>query len=92
MLSNEWISLLAYIAVFVGVFYFFIIAPRKQQDKKHKSLLETLQKGDKVVTIGGIKGEIAKIREETVLLKINDTVQMEMLKKAIAYKAGEEPK
>ncbi len=92
MLSNEWVSLLAYIAVFVGVFYFFIIAPRKQQDKKHKSLLETLQKGDKVVTIGGIKGEIAKIKEETILLKINDTVQMEMLKKAIAYKAGEEPK
>ncbi len=92
MLSSEWVTLLAYVAIFIGVFYFFIILPRKQQDKKHRSLLETLQKGDKVVTIGGIKGEIARIKDDSVFLKINDTTQMEMLKKAVAYRAGEEPK
>ncbi|KUG04124.1 preprotein translocase subunit yajc [hydrocarbon metagenome] len=92
MLSNEWIMMLGYLVVLVGVFYLFVLMPRKQQEKRHQNMLEELQKGDKVTTIGGIKGEIAKIKDDTVLLKINDTVQMEMLKKAIAYKAGEEPK
>ncbi len=92
MLSNEWIMMLGYFVVLIGVFYMFVIMPRKQQEKKHKNLLEALQKGDKVVTIGGIKGEIARVKDDTVLLKINDTVQIEMLKKAIAYRAGEEPK
>lgn len=92
MLSTEWITMIAYFGVLVAVFYIFIIKPRKQQEKKHKDLLEEIQKGDKVVTIGGIKGEIARVKEDTVTLKISDTVQMEVLKKAIAYKDGEEPK
>ncbi len=92
MLSTEWITMIAYLGVLVAVFYIFIIKPRKQQEKKHKDLLEEIQKGDKVVTIGGIKGEIARVKEDTVTLKISDTVQMEILKKAIAYKDGEEPK
>ena len=52
---NEWLSLIAYFAVFIGIFYFLIIMPRKKQEKKHNSLLEALQRGDKVITIGGIK-------------------------------------
>jgi preprotein translocase subunit YajC len=87
---NEWLSLIAYFAVFIGIFYFLIIMPRKKQEKKHNSLLEALQRGDKVITIGGIKGEITRIKDDTVSLR--ETMQIELLKKAIAYKEGEEPK
>ncbi len=90
-MSSEWVTMIAYFAVLVGVFYFLIIAPRKKQEKKHKDLLEVLQRGDRVVTIGGIKGEIARVKDDSVLLKVSDTVQIEMLKKAIAFKVGEEP-
>ncbi|NLO20841.1 MAG: preprotein translocase subunit YajC [Syntrophomonadaceae bacterium] len=89
---NEWLSLIAYFAVFIGIFYFLIIMPRKKQEKQHNSLLEALQRGDKVITIGGIKGEITRIKDDAVSLKVNETVQIEVLKKAIAYKEGEEPK
>ena len=89
---NEWLSLIAYFAVFIGIFYFLIIMPRKKQEKKHNSVLEALQRGDKVITIGGIKGEITRIKDDTVFLKVNETMQIELLKKAIAYKEGEEPK
>ncbi|MGI6420836.1 MAG: preprotein translocase subunit YajC [Syntrophomonadaceae bacterium] len=89
---NEWLSLVAYFAVFIGIFYFLIIMPRKKQEKKHNSLLEALQRGDKVITIGGIKGEITRIKDDTVSLRVNETMQIELLKKAIAYKEGEEPK
>jgi len=91
-MSNEWITLVVYFGIFALVFYLFIIMPRKQQEKKHIKLVDEMSRGDKIVTIGGIKGEIYRIKDETVILKINDDTQMEILKKAIGYKVGEEPK
>jgi preprotein translocase subunit YajC len=64
--------------------------PRKKQEKKHQELVEALKRGDKVITIGGIKGEISKVKEETVMLKVGENTEIEMLKKAIAYKDGEQ--
>jgi len=64
--------------------------PRKKQDKKHQDMVSSLKRGEKVVTIGGMKGEIAKVKENTVMLRVSDGVEIEMLKKAIAYKDGEE--
>jgi preprotein translocase subunit YajC len=64
--------------------------PRKKQEKKHQELVEALKRGDKVITIGGIKGEISKVKEETVMLKVSENTEIEMLKKAIAYKDGEQ--
>lgn len=83
---NEWIIFIGYMVVFAAIFYFFIIQPRKQQEKKHKSLMESLARGDKIVTIGGIKAEIAKIKEDSVVIKINENTQMEILKSAVSYK------
>ncbi len=90
--AQSWLSVAIYLGIFIAIFYFFIIAPRKKQEKKHNSLLEALQRGDKVITIGGIKGEITRIKDDTVSLRVNETMQIELLKKAIAYKEGEEPK
>ena len=78
-MSNEWTTLVVYFAMFAVVFYLFIVMPRKQQEKKHKNLVDNMSKGDKIVTIGGIKGEIYRIKEDTVVLKINDDgTQMEV--------------
>lgn len=87
---NEWTVFIGYMAVFVAIFYFFIISPRKKQDKKHKDLLASISRGDKIVTIGGIKAEISKVKEDSIIIKINENTQMEILKSAVAYKAGEE--
>jgi preprotein translocase subunit YajC len=84
--QQGWLTIAIYFGVFLGVFYFFIIIPRKKQEKKHKETLESLKRGDRVVTIGGLRGEIAKIKEDVVLIKINDSTEIEFLKNAIAYK------
>jgi preprotein translocase subunit YajC len=60
--------------------------PRKKEEKRHKNLLDELKKGDKVVSIGGINGVIARIKDETVVLKVSENTEVEFLKKAIAYK------
>lgn len=84
--TNEILTLIIYFGAFIAIFYFFIIWPRKKQEKKHSELLSSLRKGDKVVTIGGVKGEIAKIKEDSVWVRVNDNTEIEFLKKAIAYK------
>ncbi|HQA06686.1 MAG TPA: preprotein translocase subunit YajC [Syntrophomonadaceae bacterium] len=89
-MQNQWIQLAIWFVLFIGIFYVFIIMPRKKQEKKHQEMVSALKRGEKVVTIGGIKGEIAKVKEETVMLKVSDNVEIEMLKKAIAYKDGEQ--
>ena len=88
--QQGWLTLAIYFGVFLVVFYFFIIMPRKKQEKKHASLLSDLKRGDKVVTIGGLRGEVAKVKDDTVLIKVNDNSELEFIKKAIAYKVGEE--
>jgi len=88
--SSAWVTFAIYFAFFVGVFYIFIIMPRKKQEKKHKEMMETLRRGEKVVTIGGIRGEVSRIKEDSVTLKVNENIEIEFLKSAIAYKNGEE--
>ena len=85
--QQGWLTIAIYFGVFAGIFYFFIILPRKKQDKKHKELMANLKRGDLVVTIGGVRGPISKIKEDSVLIKINDSTEIEFLKSAIAYKA-----
>ena len=79
-------SMLVWLGVFILIFYVFLIMPRKKEEKRHKTLLEELKKGDKVVSIGGINGVIARIKDDTVVLKVSENTEVEFLKKAIAYK------
>lgn len=88
--SATWITMLLYFVIFIGIFYVFAIRPRKKQEKEHDQLMDTLKKGEKVTTIGGIKGVIARVKDDTVMLKVNDNTEIEFLKKAIAYRDGEE--
>ena len=56
--------------IIFGIFYFILIRPQQQKQKKHKSMLESMQKGDKVITIGGIYGIIRDIKGETLTLEV----------------------
>ncbi len=88
-MGNEWVTLAIYFGVFIAIFYVFIIMPRKKQEKKHGDFLTELKRGTKVVTIGGLHGEVVRIKEDTVVLKISENTEVEFLKKAIAYEANE---
>ena len=70
--------------IFVLVFYFLLMKPQQKKVKEHKSMLDALKIGDKVLTASGIKGKIAKLGEEYVTLEIADKVQIEIMKEYIA--------
>lgn len=62
--------LLPFMAIGIGIFYFFMIRPSIKEQKEQKSFTEALKKGAKVVTIGGLHGVIASVEEDTLTLLI----------------------
>jgi len=70
------------------VMYLLLIRPQQKRQKEHQRMLESLEKGDRVVTSGGIHGQIVgfKEREGIVVLKVADNVKIEVSRSAIARK------
>jgi len=75
----------AYLAVRadVAVFYFLLIRPQQKKQKQRNLMLSQLKKGDKVTTIGGLHGTIVELTDDTVVLRVNDTVRMTFERSAI---------
>ena len=76
----EWIFLVG----FLVIFYLMIWRPQAKRAKEQKNLLGSLQKGDEVVTNGGIAGKIVKVSDDFVVLEVSDTVELKFQKGAIA--------
>jgi preprotein translocase subunit YajC len=73
-------NMLFLVAIFFGIFYFMIIRPQQKQQKTHKSYLESLKKGDEVVTNGGLIGRIAGVQGDVLTLEIANNVRVRVLK------------
>jgi len=69
-----------------GIFYFLLIRPQRKRQQEHKALIEALQKGDKVITMGGMYGEIDYIGENDVILKVEGGGKIKFLRSSIAGK------
>ena len=80
--SNPWMSMLPLLLIIV-VFYFFMIRPQMKRQKEIRKFRESLAKGDKVVTNGGIHGIIAGLEEKTALLQISDNTKIKIDRSAI---------
>jgi len=83
--GNLLTSLLPLIVLF-AIFYFLIIRPQQKQAKAHKEMLESLKKGDKIITSGGLMAEVVKAEEDYVKAKINDETVVRIAKEFIAKK------
>lgn len=80
--GNLMSTIIMFGAIFL-IFYFMIIRPQQKRAKAREKLLSNLEKGDKVVTSGGVHGIIAGIEEKTVLLAINENVKVKVERSAI---------
>jgi preprotein translocase subunit YajC len=81
--KSGWWSFLPLLLIIV-VFYFFFIRPQMKRSKDQKKFREALQKGQKVVTVGGIHGKIVEIQDTTVTLEVENEVRFRVEKSAIA--------
>jgi preprotein translocase subunit YajC len=66
------------------IFYFLIIRPQNKKQKETKAMLASLGKGDRVVTIGGIRGTIQSLKEDAVVIKVDNNTSLEFSKTAVS--------
>ena len=81
--SIEYQKFLPIVLIFV-VFYFFFIRPQMKKTKEQKKFRESLKKGDKIITIGGIHGKILEVAETTVIIEVEGQNRLKMEKSAVA--------
>lgn len=66
------------------IFYFLIIRPQSKRQKDTKRMIADLKKGDKVVTVGGIRGVVQSVRDDTVVIKVAEGLKLEFSKSAVS--------
>ena len=74
-----------YIVVMIAIFYFLLIRPQKKRQRQMQNMLDSMRKGDEIVTIGGIMGKVFDIRQDCVIITTSaDETKMKFEKSAIA--------
>jgi len=80
-----WGMIIFLVAMF-GLMYLILIRPQRKRQKEHQQLVEELNRGDRVITAGGIYGVIESISEDSVVIKVESGVTMRVAKNSVALK------
>ncbi|MGV3638275.1 MAG: preprotein translocase subunit YajC [Flavobacteriales bacterium] len=87
--GQDW-SFFLMMGLLMVVFYFFMIRPQQKKAKEAKAFRESLQKGTKVVTIGGLHGKVVEVADTTILLEVDSNVRLRFEKSAIAMDSSQQ--
>ena len=86
--QSSWLRILVIVLLFV-IFWLFFIRPQNKRAKEQQKFRDSLQKGDKVITIGGIHGRVEEVRENTVVISVDHNTKIEFEKSAIIPNASQ---
>ena len=86
--AGGWLQFVPFILV-IGIFYFIILMPMQRKQKKVQEFQQSLKVGDRVITTGGIYGQITRITDEAVQLQIADKVRIDIARAAIGGYQGQ---
>ncbi|MBI3040865.1 MAG: preprotein translocase subunit YajC, partial [Chloroflexi bacterium] len=75
--------LIIILALFIGMVYFLMIRPIRQRERKHDELVDELEKGDIVITAGGVYGQVERIDEDSIILKVESGATIRVTKGGI---------
>ena len=85
-----WTNFIPFVLI-LGIFYFLILMPMKRRQKKIEEFQTSLKVGDKVVTTGGMYGEVTRLKDKTVQLQVANNVRIEFARHAIGGYQGQDP-
>jgi preprotein translocase subunit YajC len=88
--ASPWLQFVPFVLV-LAIFYFIILLPMRKKQQKVQTFLENLKVGDRVITTGGIYGQVTKLGGETVQLQIADKLRIEVAKASIGGYQGQPP-
>ena len=81
--QGSGMSMLLMMVLIIGVMYFFMIRPQQKKQKELQAFRNSLTKGDKIVTIGGIYGTIAEVKEQYLLVEVDNNVKIRVDKSSV---------
>ena len=76
----EYVPFIVMVVLFVAVFFFFLIRPMRQREKQHDQMVLKMEKGDVVITAGGVYGEVERIDDDSVILKVESGATIRVAK------------
>lgn len=82
------IAPILFLVLIFAAMYFLMIKPQRKRQKQQQELVQELRRGDKVVTTGGIYGQIENLSQDTVVLRIESGATMKVARISIAGKQG----
>ena len=88
--GSAWLQFVPFVLV-LAIFYFIILLPMRRKQQKVQTFLESLKVGDRVITTGGIYGQITRLGEQSVQLQIADKLKIEVAKASIGGYQGQAP-
>ena len=86
--SSPWLQLVPFVLV-LGIFYFIILLPMKRKQAKVQEFLDTLKVGDRIVTTGGIYGQVTRLGGDVIQIQIADKVRIDVSRAAIGGHQGQ---
>ena len=81
----DW-TIIIFMVVIFGLMYLVLIRPQRKKQKEHQQLMSDLNKGDRVVTAGGIYGQIESLSEDSVVIKVESGATMRVARSSVALK------
>ncbi len=84
--QGSMISSFLPLIILFAIFYFLIIRPQQKQQKAHREMLDSLKKGDKIITNGGLMAEVIKVEENFIKIKLNEDTIVKLDRAFIARK------
>jgi preprotein translocase subunit YajC len=79
-------SMLIMLVAIFAIFYFLMIRPESKRRKERQSMIDSLTRGDKIVTIGGLHGEVRDVHDDKIVIRIAENLKVEVAKTAISGK------
>ena len=86
MQEGNFVASLLPLVVLFAIFYFLVIRPQQKQQKAHAAMIAALEKGDKIITSGGLICEVIKPEEDFIRVKLNDDVIVRVSREFVARK------
>ena len=77
-------GMLPMLVIFFAIMYFLMIRPQQKRERERREMLASVERGDAVITTGGVCGTVVNLSEDRMILRVDDNVTMEFLRAAIA--------
>jgi preprotein translocase subunit YajC len=87
--DGGFVSLLVMMAIIFGIFYFLVIRPQKKEQERHQAMISGLDKGDRVVTAGGIHGQVSSVSDDVVKLNVAKDIKLKVNRSSIMQVKGQ---